>query len=305
MPRKDKRLLAVVGPTAAGKTDAAVFLAQHFQTEIISADSRQFYRELNVGVARPSRDQLTAVPHHFVGFRGVAEPYSAGQYASDVLMFLDDFFTDHSLVILVGGSGLYVRAVCHGFDDALPPSGDEVRSVLNQRLETEGLAPLLEELKGIDPQYYATADRRNPRRILRALEVWQITGKPYSSFRSNKPEPRPFETLKVGLTLPVKELRRRITDRVDMMIENGLVDEARSLMPFRHLSALQTVGYQELFEHFDGQFSLEEAIDLIKTNSVQFAKRQMTWWRKEKGVEWYSPGQWPDIVSRVERWLGS
>lgn len=306
-----KHLLALVGATATGKTEVAIALAQHFRTEIISADSRQFFREMTIGVAAPTDKQLATVPHHFVKSRSVAEPYSAGQFAEDVLRFLSGFFKRSNLAILTGGSGLYVKAVCDGFDD-VPPSDPEVREELNQRLRREGLEPLLRDLATVDAEYYSAVDRANPRRVLRALEVWQITGKPFSSFRRTQPRPRPFQVLRIGLTCPQEELKERIHQRVDDMMTQGLLDEVRSLMPFRHLPALQSVGYRELFAHLDGGISLDDAIALIKRNTMQFAKRQMTWWRKElpagqagRSIEWFQPTQVSDIVSRVESWLGS
>lgn len=244
------------------------------------------------------------MPHHFIKSRSITEPYSAGQYAGEVLPFLTSYFETHNLVLLVGGSGLYVKAVCEGFDD-VPPSDPEVREELNARLRQDGLDVLLNELRQVDPAYYATVDRANPRRVMRGLEVWMITGEPFSSFRKMKPVERPFDVLKVGLGVPAEELKEKIRLRVDEMVARGLVGEARALLPYGHLPALQTVGYRELFMHFDGQLTLDEATELIKKNTIQFARRQMTWWRKDKTIEWYDPAQFPDIVARVERWLGS
>jgi len=297
-------LLAVVGPTAVGKTEVAIQLAQHFNTEIISADSRQFYKELNIGVARPTEEQLATVPHHFIKCRSVTEPYSAGQYADDALDFLEEYFNKNSRAILVGGSGLYVQAVCKGFDN-VPPSDQHVRQALNARHDSEGLQPLLNELSEADPDYFNEVDRANPRRILRALEVFEITGKPFSLFRNNAPVPRAFDVCKIGLRVPAKELEEKIHGRVDQMIEQGLLSEAQSILVHRNLAALHAVGYQELFEHLEGKTSISQAVDLIKLHTTQFAKRQMTWWRKDDSINWFEPGDLADIVAYVQNWLDS
>lgn len=297
-------LLALVGPTASGKTEVAIEVAKHFGTEIISADSRQVFRELNIGVASPTEQQLAEVPHHYIKSRSITESYSAGQYADDVLQFLVGFFPKNPFAILVGGSGLYVKAACEGFDD-VPPSDREVREELNMRFNREGLTPLLQQLQQVDPDYFASVDRANPRRVLRALEVFTITGKPFSAFRKSTPAKRPFDVLKIGLAPAKEELAQRIEQRVDHMISQGLLAEARTELPFRHLPALQTVGYRELFEYFDGKTTLDEAVALIKKHSIQFAKHQMTWWRKDKSIAWFHPTQYRDIVARIGGWLGS
>jgi len=298
------RLIALVGATASGKTELALRLAQHFQTEIISADSRQFFRELTIGVAIPNDEQLSAIPHRFIKSRSITEPYSAGRYADDVLTFLDDFFRKRPMALLVGGSGLYVKAVCEGFDD-VPPTDPDVRANLNEQLKQLGLAALLKELEAVDPAYYSEVDRSNPRRVLRALEVHRITGRPFSSFRKQSPTPRPFDVMKIGSLLPTHELKERIHERVDRMIEQGLIEEARAMLPYRSLPALQTVGYRELFAYFDGDITFDAAIELIKKNTTQFAKRQMTWWRKDKTIRWFHPSQLHDMMAWIESWPGS
>lgn len=281
-------LIVVTGPTAAGKTKLAVELAQHYSSQIISCDSRQFYQELKIGVARPSAKELAAVPHHMVGFLPVTDPYNAFRYESDVLELTQRLFAESRNVFLVGGSGLYIHAVTHGIDH-LPDPDPELRRELKEELNRKGIGALQEKLRRLDPDYFRMVDQGNPKRLLRALEVCITTGTSYSSLRIGQPSPRPFNTVKVGITMEREELYGRINRRVDQMMEDGLLDEAVSLLPFRDLNALNTVGYKELFAYFDGKVSLEKAVANIKTNTRRYAKRQLTWLRKDPEIRWFRP----------------
>jgi len=283
--RPSKRLIAIVGPTAVGKTAAAIDLAERLGTEIISADSRQFYREMSIGTAKPSAEQLARVKHHFVDSHSVSEEYSAGDFERDALALLDRLFRERDTVVMVGGSGLFVRALCEGLDD-LPKAPPGLREKLNLVFETQGIAPLREKLLAADPAYCRTADLDNPQRVIRALEVFETTGKPLSSFQHRKTAERPFSVTTIGLNRDRKELYERIDRRVDGMMAAGLLDEVRSLLPYRHMPALRTVGYAEIFAHLDGKTSLREAVDRIKQNTRRYAKRQVTWFRKYGRTVW-------------------
>lgn len=280
-----KTLIVITGPTAVGKTTIAIELAKQFKAEIISADSRQFYREMNIGTAKPTAEELIQAKHHFINSHSITENFSVGDFEKQGLALLDNIFHTHNTVILVGGSGLYIKAICEGFDD-LPSVTSQIRDKLNLELSNKGIAYLQEKLKLVDPVYYAQVDLNNPQRLIRALEVAETTGKPFSSYRKATINQRPFQVIKIGLTLPREILYQRINQRVDDMVENGLVDEARSLLPYRHLNALNTVGYSELFDYFDGKNDLDTAIALIKQNTRRFAKRQLTWFRKDKDIKW-------------------
>lgn len=278
-------LLVVVGPTGSGKTDFAVALARHFQTEIISTDSRQFYRGMPIGTAQPTAEQLAVVPHHFIADRLPEEELSAGGYEREALARLESLFEHHDVVVAVGGSGLYIDALCEGFD-ALPCDTAEIRAELMERLANEGLESLVEELRERDEAYWQVVDRCNPARVVRALEVCIASGKPYSEQRTATKRERPFEVVKVGVLWEREVLYDRINRRVDMMVEEGLEAEARSVYHLRHLSSLQTVGYREFFDYFDGNISREEAVELIKRNTRRYAKRQMTWFRRDSSIHW-------------------
>ena len=283
-----------------GKTSFSIQLAQHYKTEIISADSRQLFKKLNIGTAKPTQEELTAVPHHFVDVLSPEEDYNAGLFEKEALERLDTLFRQHRQVVVSGGSGMYIQALCQGIDE-MPEIPLEVREQLNKRLEQEGLESLLEDLKNLDPHYYEVVDRHNPQRIVRALEVCTYTGLPFSSFRKKSFIERPFNTIKIGLDRPRQELYERIDLRMDQMIEEGLFEEARELYPYRHLNALQTVGYKEIFDFIEGAYDKEEAIRLLKRNSRRYAKRQLTWFRKDPEFHWFHPGEIKEAISFIDR----
>lgn len=283
-------LIVIAGPTASGKTAAAIEVAQHYDTAVVSADSRQFYREMSIGTAKPTQEELAAVKHYFIDNLSISKNYTAGDYERECLALLDELFKTHKVVVLAGGSGLFINAVCDGFDE-FPDTGPLIRERLNQELEEKGLVFLQEKLKAADPDYYAQVDINNPQRIKRALEVFETSGQPYSSFRKAATSKRPFNTIKFGLDWPREVLYDRINHRVDEMVKQGLVEEVRSLLPHRHLNALNTVGYSELFDYFDGKTDLDTSIALIKQNTRRFAKRQMTWFGRDKDMVWVKGGE--------------
>lgn len=284
-----KILIVIVGPTAVGKTDMAVELAFKYQTEIISADSRQFYKELNIGVAKPSKEQLNKVKHHFIGHLSVSEDYNAGAFEQEAIKKIKALFKSKQCLIMVGGSGLYIKAVCEGFDE-LPDVDKKVREQIIDSYQEEGIQWLQQRLKQLDPAYYKIADIKNPQRMMRALEICISTGKLYSDFRKNTSSKRDFEIIKIGLNDNRENLYDRINQRVDRMIESDLVDEVKSLIKYKDLNALKTVGYQEIFDYIDENLSLDEAINKIKQNTRNYAKRQLTWFRKDKNIKWFEPG---------------
>jgi tRNA dimethylallyltransferase len=283
-----KTLIVVAGPTASGKTAAAIRLAQYYKTAIISADSRQFYREMAIGTAKPTWIELAAAKHYFIDSHSVTELFSVGDFEKQALALLDELFKTHDKVILVGGSGLYIKALCEGFDE-IPQADAAIREKLNNELAKKGIIPLQEELKQADPAYYAQADINNPQRIIRALEVFRQTGMPFSSYRKATVNTRPFNILKIALNLPREVLYDRINQRVDIMVKDGLVNEVKSLAAYRNVNALNTVGYSEVFDYFDGKTDLPKATDLIKQNTRRFAKRQLTWFRKDQEIIWLAP----------------
>lgn len=304
-------LICIVGPTASGKTDLAIHLAKEFQTEIISADSRQIFQEMTIGTAKPTEKQLSEIKHHFINHLSVSEEFNAGMFETQALKILDEVFqkniTPPSLgeggagggyAVLVGGSGLYIKALLEGFDQ-LPPADEKIREQLNKEFEERGIEYLQSELQKTDPDYFSKVDLKNPHRLIRALEVFRLTGKPYSAFRKEEKQKRNFKTILIGLELPREELNQRINHRVDQMIANGIVEEARKLFPLRHLNALDAVGYKELFEHFEKKISFNEAVELIKHNTRKFAKRQMTWFRRVENIHWFRPGEHDKIISFV------
>lgn len=293
-----KILIVIEGPTAIGKTDLAIKVALHFKTEILSADSRQFYREMAIGTAKPSPSELAAVKHYFINSLSVTEDYSAGDFEAEGLKVLKDVFARKDQAVLVGGSGLFIKAITDGFDD-LPKATPQTREQLNKICEEQGLEVLQERLKSLDPDYYQHADINNPQRVIRALEVCMSTGKPFSSFRLNIKPPRPFHTIKIGLNTSRDILYQRINQRVDTMLYSGLVDEVKRLLPYRHLNALNTVGYSEVFGYLDGELTLDQAAEAIKQNTRRFAKRQLTWFSKDPGIKWFEPNQYDEIIAYI------
>ncbi len=283
-----KYLISIVGPTAVGKTAAAIQIAKHYHTEIISADSRQLFREMTIGTAKPSDDELSQTHHHFINSHRVTESFNVGDFEKQGLTILNQIFEQHNIAIMAGGSGLYVNALINGFDD-LPAALPEIREKLNQLLSTEGIDVLRQKLLTADPAYYKQVDLNNPQRLIRALEVCESTGKPYSSFRKGSQAKRGFNIIKIGLDLPREELYDRINQRVDLMVTNGLIDEVKALTQYRCLNALNTVGYSEIFDYLDGKTDLNAAIASVKQNTRRFAKRQLTWFKKDKGIQWFNP----------------
>ena len=298
----EKTLLVIAGPTAVGKTACGVEVARHFGSEVISADSRQIYRECSIGTAVPTSEELSAVPHHFIQCVSLGEPYNASIFEEAVLQKLKILFSKHSLVLMVGGSGLYIDAVCRGIDE-LPSADPVLRKQLHQRFRNEGLGPLTEELKRLDPRSYERIDLKNHMRVLKALEVSIQTGSPYSSFLSATAKPRPFSILEVALDMERDQLYRRINHRVDRMMEAGLLDEVESLSSFRYENAMKTVGYRELFRYLDGEVGLDEAVDLIKRNTRKFARKQITWFRKGERYHWITSEHAANVISWAEERL--
>lgn len=297
MQPKRKTLLTIVGPTAIGKTRMAIALATHFGTEILSCDSRQFFKELRIGTAVPSAGELMAAPHHFIQHKSIFEAYSVGDFERDAIALLDKLFKKHDVVVMVGGSGLYAKAIIDGLDD-FPEVDEVIRQELNEAYAQKGIGYLQELLKTLDEVQYNQMDVQNPQRLIRALEVCRASGKPYSSFLQRKEKQRDFTSVQIGLTADRTEVYERINKRVDMMLEEGLLIEAQDMMPYKHLNALQTVGYKELFSFFEGECSFEAAIEAIKMNTRRFAKRQFTWFQKDKRIKWF------DYRSSLEEVLG-
>jgi tRNA dimethylallyltransferase len=296
-------LIVVLGPTGVGKTDIAIDIAVRYRSEIISCDSRQFYKELEIGTAVPSKVQLEKVPHHFIKFIGSDTYYSSNKFASDVLKLLPTLFAKNRLAVMAGGSGLYIDEVCRGSDN-IPDTDPHVRLKYLDIYEKEGIEALRLALKLLDPDHYKNIDLKNPKRLLRALEVCESSGLPYSSFLNRKKEERDFNVLKIGLRLERDELYSRINKRVDTMIDNGLEEEARKLYHMRHCNSLNTVGYKELFGWFEGKYDREEAIRLIKRNTRRYAKRQITWWARDTSINWFHPSNLQGIFSHIEKETG-
>lgn len=300
MTTENRLLVVVCGPTASGKTRVSLELAKALKTEILSADSRQFYEGMNIGTAFPTEAELAEVPHHFVGHLLVTDNYNVSKYEKDALDRLDVLFNTYPVLILTGGSGLYIHAVCHGID-LLPDPEPQLREDLKALLETGGISALQEKLLELDPIYYGSVDLNNAARLIRALEVCITTGLPYSSLRNQKPRERPFEILKIGLDVPRAELNKWIDERVDRMLAAGWLDEARDLYRFRDCNALNTLGYKEIFIHFAEKMRYSEAVEKIKTNTRRYAKRQMTWFRKDKEINWFSPNDVEGMMALIEK----
>jgi len=293
-----KKLIVIIGPTGIGKTDLSIEIAKYFDTEIISSDSRQIYKELKIGTAVPSDEQLSTVKHHFIGNKSIYDYYNASMFEFEVINLLNKFFKERNEVIMTGGSGLYINAVCDGIDD-LPTIDTQLREDLREKFNAEGIESLRKQLQLLDPEYYKVVDLRNPKRLLKAIEVSIMTGKPYSSFLSKSKKKRDFSIIKIGLMRDRNELYDRINQRVDIMIQDGLIDEAKMYFNDRELNSLNTVGYKELFQHFEGSISLEKAIELIKRNSRHYAKRQISWFKRDSEINWFHPDENEQIVEFI------
>ena len=299
-----KNLLVIIGPTGVGKTELSLRIAENFGTEIVSADSRQLYANLKIGTAAPTPEELQRVPHHFIGTLQLTDYYSAAQYEEDALKLLDHLFQTKDVVILTGGSMMYVDAVCKGIDD-IPTVDEETRKTLLERYEKEGLEQLCAELKLLDPDYYKIVDLKNHKRVIHALEICYMTGRTYTSFRTQQKKQRPFRILKIGLTRDREELYDRINRRVDQMMEEGLLEEVRSVLPYRHLNSLNTVGYKELFKYLDGEWELSFAIDKIKQNSRIYSRKQMTWFKRDEEIQWFHPEQETEILAYLRQQINA
>jgi tRNA dimethylallyltransferase len=293
-----KKLIVIVGPTAVGKTAAAIWVASHFKTEIISADSRQIYKELAIGTAKPNEVELAEVPHHFINTHSIHENYDAASFGEDALLLVYKLFEKHDQVVVCGGSGLYVKGMLEGFDD-IPEVPDEIRDKLIEEFEAKGLLWLQNKMRELDPEHFKNIDQKNPVRLMRALEVKIATGKSIGEFQISLRKQHPFEIVKVGLELERSELYKRIDDRMDQMISNGLFEEAQQFYPKRNLNALQTVGYREIFDYLEGQYDKEEAVRLLKRNSRRYAKRQLTWFRRDEEIKWFKPSQVESMLAYI------
>ena len=294
----EKTLIVITGPTAVGKTALCLDVAKHFHIPVINADSRQIFRELKIGTATPTEEQMQQVHHDFVGMLGLDDYYSASLFEQQVLELLGRQFLSSDYALMAGGSMMYIDAVCDGIDD-IPTIDDQTRTMMKQRLADEGLEALCEELRQRDPEYYEIVDRQNPRRVVHALEICLMTGKTYTSFRKREKRQRPFSIIKVGLNRPREELYERINRRVDQMMADGLLEEAKALYPKRHLNALNTVGYKELFDYIDGRWPLEEAVERIKGNTRRYARKQLTWFKKDESIRWFHPDETETIIKYI------
>ena len=294
----EKTLIVITGPTAVGKTALCLDVAKHFHIPIINADSRQIFRELKIGTAPPTEAQMQQVHHDFVGILGLDDYYSASLFEQQVLELLGRQFLSSDYALMAGGSMMYIDSVCDGIDD-IPTIDDQTRTTMKQRLADEGLEALCEELRQRDPEYYEIVDRQNPRRVVHALEICLMTGKTYTSFRKREKRQRPFSIIKIGLNRPREELYDRINRRVDQMMADGLLEEARALYPKRHLNALNTVGYKELFDYIDGRWPLEEAVERIKGNTRRYARKQLTWFKKDESIRWFHPDETETIIKYI------
>ncbi|MDH6341260.1 tRNA dimethylallyltransferase [Parabacteroides sp. PFB2-12] len=294
-----KTLLVLLGPTGVGKTELSLRLAEKYQTAIISSDSRQVYKELPIGTAAPTPEQTARVPHYMVGMLSLTDYFSASLFEERVLSLLEELFTQQEVVVMTGGSMMYIDAVCRGIDE-IPTVLPEIREALYAQYEREGLQPILEELQQRDPQHYEEVDRHNYKRVIHAVEICRQTGLPYSTFRTKSHKERPFRIIKIGLTRERDELCTRINQRVDQMMKDGLLEEARAVYPYRHLNSLNTVGYKELFQYFDGTWSLDLAVEKIKRNSRVYARKQMTWFKRDPEITWFHPDNEGEILTYLE-----
>ena len=295
----DKYLILIAGPTAVGKTQLSLSIAEQYKTDIISCDSRQFYKEMCIGTAVPSTDELSRIKHHFIQNLSIQDHYSIGQFERDALVKIEALHKNNNAVVMVGGSGMYIDAVCNGLDD-FPPVPDAIRKELNLRHQNEGLDALKKELMKLDPDYHELVDSSNPHRIIRAIEVCMVSGKPFSSFRKQQAKKRNFKTVKIILNREREELYSRINKRVDKMMTEGLLEEVKKLYDYKDCNALQTVGYKELFAYFDGEWDLETAIEEIKKNTRRYAKRQMTWFRRDQNNHFFKPENEAEIMAYLK-----
>ena len=296
-----KRLIVITGPTAVGKTNLCMDIAGQLGIPIINADSRQLFRQLPIGTAQPTKEQRARVRHYFVGTLDIGDYYSASMYEQDVMSLLQQLFAGSDYALLSGGSMMYIDAVCNGIDD-IPTVDDETRSLMKRRLAEEGLEALVEELKRLDPEHYELVDRQNPRRVVHALEICHMTGKTYTSFRTSQKKQRPFEIIKIGLNREREELYQRINRRVDQMMEEGLLEEARMMLPYREANALNTVGYKELFNYFDGVWNLSEAVERIKGNTRRYARKQLTWFKRDTQMRWFHPNDQELMMNYISQY---
>lgn len=294
-----KTLIVLIGPTGVGKTDLSIRIAEKYNSPIISADSRQLYSELKIGTAAPSEEYLKRIKHYFVGTLKLTDYYSAAQYESDVMELLDALFKNHDTILLTGGSMMYIDAICKGIDD-IPTVDSETRWMMMEKYENEGLERLCSELKLLDPKYYSIVDLKNPKRVIHALEICYMTGKTYTSFRTGNKKQRPFNILKIGLSRDRDELYERINRRVDIMISEGLIDEVKSVYKYKELNSLNTVGYKEIIQYLDGNWTLDYAIDKIKQNSRIYSRKQMTWFKRDNEINWFNPDNEEDIMEFIE-----
>ena len=294
----DKTLIVITGPTAVGKTQLCLDIARHFDIPVINADSRQIYKELSIGTAKPTDAEMQGIKHYFVGTLSLHDYYSASLFEQQVLEVLEDLFKTSNYALMSGGSMMYIDAVCDGIDD-IPTIDDITRETMKRRLEEEGLEKLCEELQRLDPEYYAIVDRQNPKRVVHALEICTMTGKTYTSFRKREKKQRPFKIVKIGLNRDRDELYHRINARVDQMMQQGLLKEAESVYALRKQNALNTVGYKELFIYLEGQWPLEEAVERIKGNTRRYARKQLTWYKKDPNIRWFHPDQKEDIINYI------
>lgn len=295
-----KTLVVILGPTGVGKTDTCIRVAKHFNVPIINADSRQIFQEIPIGTAAPTQVQQQEIKHFFVGNHHLDDYYSASMYEQDVLSLLEKLFTSQDIALMSGGSMMYIDAVCNGIDD-IPTVDEQTRQWMKQRLHDEGLPALVEELRQLDPIHYEFVDKNNPRRVVHALEICHMTGKTYTSFRTNKIKERPFQILKIGLNLPREELYQRINQRVLNMIQEGWVEEALKVYPKRELNSLHTVGYRELFDYLDGLYTLDEAIEKIQSNTRRYMRKQLTWFKRDQKIRWFSPNNIEEIINYISK----